>query len=185
MPQLFRSTTRWAVYLRDGLSCTYCGAKMVDLLSERNGNFLTLDHVKLKSSGGGHDPTNLVTSCYHCNVFRGTKTITAFAKDLRIHPQSLRDRIRVRTSKDIEAYRPAAHLALGLMPGFPVAQMVVDHDFLVRAQWQASNLDVAHYEHLRAEESLFCPHCNRPRDYGAHTPPEHEPYDDLDGDIPF
>lgn len=52
------------IYKRDGYECVYCG-------SHRN---LTLDHVIPKSRGGKNDWTNLVTSCFKCNLKKADKT---------------------------------------------------------------------------------------------------------------
>jgi CRISPR/Cas system Type II protein with McrA/HNH and RuvC-like nuclease domain len=52
------------IYKRDNHECVYCGSK----------KDLTLDHVIPKSKGGGNDWTNLVTSCFKCNLRKGNKT---------------------------------------------------------------------------------------------------------------
>jgi hypothetical protein len=185
MSQYIFPTTRWAIYFRDDLSCVYCGITMQELLEERDGNFLTLDHVKHRSKGGGHEGSNLVTACFSCNVWRGTKSTAAFARDLGLKPSALQSRIRRRTSRDLERFRPMAKLALGKIPGFPGAPLVLDHDFLVRGQWELESFDIQHWEHLRAEEGLFCPHCLAPRDHSTRAQHgDHCPAGD-DDDIPF
>jgi hypothetical protein len=55
---------RTRIYKRDNHECVYCGAK----------KDLTLDHVLPKSRGGGNEWTNLVTSCFKCNLRKGNKT---------------------------------------------------------------------------------------------------------------
>ena len=53
-----RQEKRLAIYLRDGMSCAYCGA------SVEGGAQLSLDHVKPHSRGGSNAAANLVTcSC--------------------------------------------------------------------------------------------------------------------------
>jgi 5-methylcytosine-specific restriction endonuclease McrA len=52
------------IYKRDGNECVYCG-------SSKN---LTLDHVIPKSRGGSNDWTNLVTSCFKCNLKKADRT---------------------------------------------------------------------------------------------------------------
>lgn len=52
------------IYKRDGHECVYCGSK----------KDLTLDHVMPKSRGGSNDWTNLVTSCFKCNLKKSNKT---------------------------------------------------------------------------------------------------------------
>ena len=56
--------SRPRIYKRDNYECVYCG-------SNKN---LTLDHVIPKSRGGGNEWTNLVTSCFKCNLKKGNKT---------------------------------------------------------------------------------------------------------------
>jgi CRISPR/Cas system Type II protein with McrA/HNH and RuvC-like nuclease domain len=56
--------SRPGIYKRDNYECVYCGSK----------KDLTLDHVLPKSRGGGNDWTNLVTSCFKCNLKKGNKT---------------------------------------------------------------------------------------------------------------
>ena len=57
--------SRARIYKRDGNECVYCGSKKE----------LTLDHVVPKSKGGGNEWTNLVTSCFKCNLKKGSKTL--------------------------------------------------------------------------------------------------------------
>lgn len=64
---------RLAIYLRDGLSCCYCGSSVTD------GAQLTLDHLKPYSKGGSNEATNLVTCCGKCNSSRGNRSYTRFA----------------------------------------------------------------------------------------------------------
>ena len=68
-----RPSTRLAIYLRDGLACSWCGATVED------GAVLQLDHVVPAAQGGSNHPTNLVTSCRRCNTSRGTRSVPAFA----------------------------------------------------------------------------------------------------------
>jgi 5-methylcytosine-specific restriction endonuclease McrA len=62
-----RKTTRVnraRIYKRDNYECVYCESKKQ----------LTLDHVIPKSRGGGNEWTNLVTSCFKCNLRKGNRT---------------------------------------------------------------------------------------------------------------
>jgi 5-methylcytosine-specific restriction endonuclease McrA len=68
-----RQTSRLAIYLRDGLSCVYCGD------SVENGAQLTLDHVRPHSKGGSNEASNLVTCCHRCNCSRGNRSVAKFA----------------------------------------------------------------------------------------------------------
>lgn len=56
-----RESTRWAIYLRDGLRCFWCEKGYHD------GVALTLDHVVARAAGGDNSWGNLVTSCFSCN----------------------------------------------------------------------------------------------------------------------
>ena len=67
-------STRLAIYLRDGMSCVYCGHAVEE------GERLTLDHIRPASKGGQNSPTNLVTACLHCNSARGNRSLAAFAR---------------------------------------------------------------------------------------------------------
>lgn len=55
---------RSRIYKRDNHECVYCDSKKQ----------LTLDHVLPKSRGGKNEWTNLVTSCFKCNLKKGNRT---------------------------------------------------------------------------------------------------------------
>jgi hypothetical protein len=61
---------RLAIYLRDGMACTYCG---------KTGVKLSLDHLLPYSLGGSNKETNLVTCCAICNSARGNRPVKDFA----------------------------------------------------------------------------------------------------------
>jgi 5-methylcytosine-specific restriction endonuclease McrA len=63
---------RLAIYLRDNLSCVYCGKGIED------GIKLTLDHLKAYNKGGMNESENLITSCLVCNVKKSDKTLHSF-----------------------------------------------------------------------------------------------------------
>jgi 5-methylcytosine-specific restriction endonuclease McrA len=71
-----RQSTRLAIYLRDGLSCAYCGASVED------GAQLSLDHLTpvSKSEKPDNRPVNLVTACTRCNSARGNRPVAEFCK---------------------------------------------------------------------------------------------------------
>lgn len=69
-----RQQKRLAIYLRDGLCCTYCNAAVED------GTQLTLDHVQPHSKGGSNSHENLVTACFRCNSARRDRSIASFAR---------------------------------------------------------------------------------------------------------
>ena len=71
-----RQEKRLAIYLRDGLSCVYCGESVED------GATLTLDHLKCHSRGGSNGASNLATACKRCNSSRGTRSVRAFCRSV-------------------------------------------------------------------------------------------------------
>lgn len=56
--------TRKNIHVRDNYTCQYCGS----------GQRLTLDHVMPVSRGGKSTWENVVTACYSCNSYKGSKT---------------------------------------------------------------------------------------------------------------
>jgi hypothetical protein len=64
---------RLAIYLRDGLSCVWCGSGV------EGGARMTLDHLVPYSQGGTNQEHNLVTCCSRCNSARGDRHYHEFA----------------------------------------------------------------------------------------------------------
>jgi len=100
--QWIRTDARLAIYLRDRFTCLYCcsdlhGAEPTDI---------TLDHLVVKSAGGGNEPSNLVTACRACNCSRQDKPLARFAgKETRAH-------IRRNTARKMGPYRKLAKAIL-------------------------------------------------------------------------
>jgi 5-methylcytosine-specific restriction endonuclease McrA len=67
---------RHAIYMRDELSCIYCG-------DGPESQILTLDHLIPQELGGENNVSNLVTCCKSCNCMKGSKTIRQFFVYLR------------------------------------------------------------------------------------------------------
>lgn len=59
--------TRFNVFLRDKLTCQYCGTNF-------NAHELTFDHVVPRSQGGRTTWENVVTACSPCNLRKGGRT---------------------------------------------------------------------------------------------------------------
>lgn len=57
---------RSRIFKRDDYTCRYCGER---------GKKLECDHVVPVSRGGGHDDSNLVTSCFACNRSKRDKLV--------------------------------------------------------------------------------------------------------------
>lgn len=59
--------SRINVFTRDGFRCQYCGEK-------KEMQRLNYDHVRPRIQGGKTNWENIVTSCYPCNDFKGSRT---------------------------------------------------------------------------------------------------------------
>lgn len=109
-----RQTSRLAIYLRDGLSCCYCGD------SVENGVQLTLDHVKPYSKGGSNEASNLVTCCHRCNCSRGNRTVAKFAVAVaaylnhNIDSKEIVKHVNACVKRDMKAYRKQANEMVAL-----------------------------------------------------------------------
>lgn len=53
--------TRFEVFKRDNFKCQYCGESAPNAI-------LHIDHIQPVSKGGDNDITNLITSCFDCNM---------------------------------------------------------------------------------------------------------------------
>jgi 5-methylcytosine-specific restriction endonuclease McrA len=71
--------TRKNIFLRDMFECAYCGKH----LTVSSG---TLDHIHPKSRGGTNAWTNLVASCFKCNIAKKARTPKEAGFKLRIEP---------------------------------------------------------------------------------------------------
>lgn len=164
--QWLRPITRWAIYLRDGLKCVYCQISLQELLRVREGNFLTVDHMRARCRGGEPKPENLITCCYKCNQDKGRGPLSVFCRNNGYNYSTVRNRVCETRKKSLDAYREAARVLLGQLSDLPqlqVATIVVDHDWLVKSQWGHS-LDASYWDYLQAQRRLFCPACSAPVD---------------------
>ena len=132
--QWIRPTTRWAIYLRDGLRCVYCQETALELALARDG-FLTLDHFKPRRRAGDDRPGNLVTCCYDCNQGKGSGPLSVLARRRGWNHATVQSRAQAVRARAVEIYRPAAHLLLGMVPGVPRARIVDLMSWRARAQW--------------------------------------------------
>jgi len=71
-----RPVKRLAIYLRDGLSCSYCARGL------EGDTVLTLDHLTVYCRGGSNGSENLVTCCRQCNSSRGVRGWKEFSRDV-------------------------------------------------------------------------------------------------------
>lgn len=70
-----RPEKRLAIYLRDRMTCSWCGEKLTE-------HSAALDHLKPQSMGVNNSASNLVASCKRCNSARGNRSMTAFAESV-------------------------------------------------------------------------------------------------------
>ena len=100
-----RQEKRLAIYLRDGLACTYCQ------LSVEQGAALSLDHVKPHSKGGSNHESNLVTCCTRCNSSRSDRSLTSFSKVVTAYtangttPADVLRAVRNQTARKLAPYK--------------------------------------------------------------------------------
>lgn len=103
-----RQDKRLAIYLRDGLACTYCGSTIEE------GASLSLDHVKPYSAGGSNSERNLVTCCAKCNSSRGNRPVADFAAAVAAYvnhgvtAEAILSDIRSRTRMSLRPYKAEA-----------------------------------------------------------------------------
>lgn len=69
--------TRFNLFLRDGFSCQYCGAR----------GDLTFDHVIPRAAGGITSWENVVAACSPCNLKKGSKSLRQARMSLRKPPR--------------------------------------------------------------------------------------------------
>lgn len=88
-----RQTTRLAIYLRDGMSCAYCGHAVEE------GERLSLDHLVPCVRGGSNAPRNLVTCCSHCNSARGSRPLRTWCRAVSSYTGEAADEIERRVRR--------------------------------------------------------------------------------------
>ncbi|MBO6896125.1 MAG: HNH endonuclease [Shimia sp.] len=76
-PQKRVAFTRFNLFLRDGFSCQYCGAR----------GDLTFDHVIPRAAGGITSWENVVAACSPCNLRKGSKSLRQARMSLRQPPR--------------------------------------------------------------------------------------------------
>ena len=122
---------------------------MLELIDAGGEDFMTLDHVLARGNGGAdHSPGNLVTCCYTCNMSKARQSVFKWCKGQGWKFTTVRSRVAVRLRRGLAPYREAARVLLGLVPGVTMAQLVSDHDWIVKRQW-VNSIDGDHWEHLQ------------------------------------
>ena len=157
-------TTRWAIHLRDSVSCVYCLISLDEILEEDADNFLTIDHVRPRSKEGTHLPQNLITACWDCNHQKASNSMRSFCGERGLSYSAVRSRSARWRRKDVELFRGSAKILLGLTPWSSVHQKIVDHSMIVRRHWKDGSFEMQLWEHERTQQYLWCPACGqRPR----------------------
>lgn len=108
-----RTNKRLAIYLRDGLSCLYCGSGVED------GVRLQVDHYRRVQDGGGNRASNLVTACARCNNSKNNLTIRQWFARLReqgIDTKEVRRRCRKHMARRLAPYKAQANSILEARP---------------------------------------------------------------------
>lgn len=154
-----RATRRWALYLRDGLTCVYCQRTLADLTGD--GSCLVLDHILPRRYGGRHDDDNLTTACYECNRDRKERTVSGYCASTGLVRSSVLRRINTRRRDTSERHTTGARILLGLYPGVPRSDLAVANDRAARALFGRGD---ASYEWLADfdQTDLLCATCCRP-----------------------
>lgn len=101
-----RKDKRLAIYLRDGMTCCYCGATFDEVSRS-----LTLDHVVAVELGGGDDSDNLVTCCLSCNSSKQDRPMRQWLAALRdkgVDTEQMAARVRTLTRRSLKSYRVMA-----------------------------------------------------------------------------
>ncbi|HIK60504.1 MAG TPA: HNH endonuclease [Planctomycetes bacterium] len=99
-----RPKRRWAIYLRDDLSCVYCRREIAHILL--SGAFLTLDHLRPRPSSNAW--TNLVTACSTCNNLRHREPWRSFAASMPDGPEMVIKRVRCQIRRAESKFLAAA-----------------------------------------------------------------------------
>jgi len=138
-----RSTTRLAVYLRDGRACVYCGWDIdmqdrfddLDTMTQHRlqrgtaqayfpGNHLTLDHVVSrreyrqyggKKRGKPHDARNLLTCCHRCNSLKAGRGLFYLCWRLSLDYEAVRDRSNKARKARMTRHKRKAAATIGLL----------------------------------------------------------------------
>jgi 5-methylcytosine-specific restriction endonuclease McrA len=105
-----RQEKRLAIFLRDGLACTWCGDGVED------GVRLSLDHIIPASKGGSNHESNVVTACVHCNKGRKALSVAKFATVVaarsRASAATIKRRVRRTAGRPLNVAQAKAMIAL-------------------------------------------------------------------------
>jgi 5-methylcytosine-specific restriction endonuclease McrA len=112
MPPRQLRFNRRNIFLRDGFSCQYCGAKP-------RRDDLTIDHIQPRSRGGLSTWENIAVACMKCNTKKGSRTPEEAGMNLLRKPK-----------------RPHWLSCLGAIPG--AKGRTVWQKFVDKAYWNAT-----------------------------------------------
>lgn len=66
-----------AIFERDHFTCQYCGLDCSSDFEKWWYANLNVDHIVPKKHGGSDDPSNRVTACRACNLYKGSHQVTS------------------------------------------------------------------------------------------------------------
>lgn len=102
---------RYAIYLRDGLTCCYCGGTVIPGIHHSVSTAAAnLEHLTCWSNGGADDARNMMTSCAHCNQSRKATKLTVWAASQGLDITTIRKEIRRRKARKINLKKAAQWL---------------------------------------------------------------------------
>lgn len=90
-----RDEKRFAIYLRDGLCCLYCGRDIESVV-------MSLDHLKCRSNSGSNSPRNLISCCVDCNSKRSDESWQDFVFENCENPETVIVKIKSQINKKID-----------------------------------------------------------------------------------
>lgn len=82
--QPVQQKVRFEVFKRDLFKCQYCGRTPPNVT-------LQVDHIIPVSGGGLSDQDNLITSCFDCNVGKGSRPLGSVPKPLSDRAEEIRE----------------------------------------------------------------------------------------------
>lgn len=106
-------TKRLGIYLRDGLSCGYCGRGIEE------GIKMTLDHIVPDVDGGTNHESNLITCCKNCNSQKNGDSLVVYLSRFDAERRrDILDHVYNRTSDPLRPYWNEAKEIIKIRPSW-------------------------------------------------------------------
>lgn len=145
---------RFRIFNRDKFTCQYCGRKATKTR-------LQIDHINPVSNGGITDPSNLITSCFDCNIGKSSMVgihKSEYIEEICKTPLHVKRKIKV----DLTYNHRAMHFQL--YPGI-ILEMANEmsleelgaYIIILSSAWQANGLMTEHHrlDNIRSGLSKF------------------------------